>query len=264
MARPYYDKFIKAFDLIWGEGFISPGGPAAVHRIIEGIDLNGMLALDFGCALGGIDCLLAKDFGCRVIGIDVEAALVAEGQRRVAELGLAEQVELRLVEPGPLPFAAGTFDLVFSKESLLFIDDKRAALKSIFSVLKPGGWLAFSDWLGRCAGSENSDTDPILRRLFEVRGAAYHLATADDYRRILADCGFRETNVVDVTDRIINEQRKAIRRIGETQRDQLLTLVGKTEADHMLAFNECVLDAMRAGALHAVVVQSRVPSGPSD
>ena len=264
MARPYYDTFIEAFDLIWGEGFISPGGPAAVHRIINGIDLSGMLALDFGCALGGIDCLLARHFGCRVIGVDIEAALVAEGQRRVAELGLTDQVELRLVDPGPLPFAASTFDLVFSKESLLFIDDKPALLGSFFRMLKPGGWLAFSDWLGRNSQSEDSDTDPILRRLFEVRGAAYHLATADVYRGILADCGFHETNIVDVTDQIMDEQSDAVRRIGETQRDQLLTLVGEAEADHMLAFNQCVADAMQAGALRAVVVQSRVPSRRQD
>lgn len=64
-----YDHSIIAVNqLLWGEGFLSPGGARAVRPIVDGLDLAGRTLLDIGCGVGGVDRVLAEDYGCRVIG----------------------------------------------------------------------------------------------------------------------------------------------------------------------------------------------------
>ena len=55
--------------------------------------------------------------------------------------------ERRLVEVGPLPFEDQSFDVVFSKDSLIHVKDKTALYKEVLRVLKPNGQFAASDWL---------------------------------------------------------------------------------------------------------------------
>ena len=44
-------------------------------------------------------------------------------------------------------FADGSFDLVFSKDSIVHIDDKHTLAAEIARVLAPGGVFACSDWM---------------------------------------------------------------------------------------------------------------------
>ncbi|HCH99470.1 MAG TPA: SAM-dependent methyltransferase, partial [Alphaproteobacteria bacterium] len=56
----YDDVHIALLEDIWGEGFLSPGGPDEVARVLEGLDLSGKTVLDIGCGSGAIAVLLAR------------------------------------------------------------------------------------------------------------------------------------------------------------------------------------------------------------
>ena len=73
-ADDHYDDISIAFlRHLWGEGFMSPGGPEEVARVIGDLDLTGATVLDIGCGAGGPTVCLAADHDAgRVIGIDVE------------------------------------------------------------------------------------------------------------------------------------------------------------------------------------------------
>jgi ubiquinone/menaquinone biosynthesis C-methylase UbiE len=93
--------------------------------------------LDIGCGSGGITVSLARDHGAgRVIGIDVEAPVCARARERAEKAGLADRVEIRQVEPGPLPLPDASVDLVFSKDSIVHIPDKAALAREAFRVLR--------------------------------------------------------------------------------------------------------------------------------
>ncbi len=141
----YTTELTTIYQLIWGDGFLSPGGEEHLAEIVKGLDLTDKLVLDIGCAIGGFDVALAKTYGARVVGLDVEASLVEQGKQRVANAGLSERVDLQVYEPGPLPFPDAIFDVVFGKDSWIHIADKRGFFAEVFRVLKPGGILAAGD-----------------------------------------------------------------------------------------------------------------------
>jgi phosphoethanolamine N-methyltransferase len=189
----YTDEFVSFLEIIWGEGYLSPGGPDEVGRILDGMDLTDLKVLDIGCGTGGIALALASEFGAaKVIGVDVEAPVLATANRRAAARGLMARVEFVRVEPGPLPFGDG-FDLVFSKDAMIHIPDKEALFADVFRLLKPGGWFAASDWLS----SHDGEPTPVMKRYMEAEGLSFRMGSPERYREALAAAGFTEIGVTN-------------------------------------------------------------------
>src|SRR5690606_25749835 len=118
-AEPEYDDIHMRFlELLWGDGYLSPGGPAEVERVLDRFEIKGKQVLDIGCGSGGITLHIAKRFEPGAItGFDVEKPVIAEATRRAKEAGLSDRVHFVQAPPGRLPFADGNFDLVFSKDA---------------------------------------------------------------------------------------------------------------------------------------------------
>jgi 2-polyprenyl-3-methyl-5-hydroxy-6-metoxy-1,4-benzoquinol methylase len=84
----YPEPVIGFLELLWGRGWLSPGGPEELARLLQGEDLEGRHVLDIGCGAGGIDCLLVSEYGAaNVTGIDVEAAVLETARERIREAG---------------------------------------------------------------------------------------------------------------------------------------------------------------------------------
>jgi len=77
-AEPEYDEAaIRFLGVMWGEGYLSPGGPAEVDRVLAGIDLAGKSMLDFGCGAGGITLHIARTYRpTEIVGYDVEQPVI--------------------------------------------------------------------------------------------------------------------------------------------------------------------------------------------
>ena len=73
----YSRAFTDALQFMWGEGFLSPGGPEEVDDMLQGHDISGKRVLDIGSGLGGVDLLLVTRHGAaEVVGIDVDDQLI--------------------------------------------------------------------------------------------------------------------------------------------------------------------------------------------
>lgn len=185
----YDDRHIALLEALWGAGYLSPGGPEEVARVIAGVPIAGANMLDIGSGSGAIAISLVRDHGAaHVTGIDVEGPVCAAASRRVAEAGLGDRITIRQVRPGPLPFDAGSFDVVFSKDSIIHIPDKDALARDVLRVLKPGGWFTASDWLI----SHDDAPSPEMAAYIALEDLDFAMASPVRYRAALADCGFRD------------------------------------------------------------------------
>ena len=190
-----YDDGMQALlQIIWGDGFLSPGGAEEIARLLDGSDIAGCALLDIGCGLGAVDELLVREYGAAsVTGIDVDPSLLAAMQLRIERANMTGRVRGLLVAGGPLPFAAASFDVVFSKDSLVQIPDKPAIFAEVLRVLRPGGRFIASDWL-RGDGTGYSDE---MMEFFRLEGIAYNMATLADSAQALRAAGFVQVEIRD-------------------------------------------------------------------
>ena len=192
---PDYDPVaIRFLEALWGEGYLSPGGPEEVDRVLGGRSLKGMQVLDVGCGAGGIALHLITGHGAaHVTGFDVEAPVIEAARRHAEARGLSERAKFVQAPPGRLPFDDDSFDAVFSKDALVHVPDKEAIFSEIFRVLKPGGFVAASDWLTSHDGEPSAD----MRVYLEAEDLGFGMASPDRYRRALEAAGFTDIEIVD-------------------------------------------------------------------
>lgn len=250
----YDHTIVTVSELIWGEGFLAPGGAAAVHPIVAGLDLRGLTVLDIGCAVGGVDRVLAEDHGCAVIGLDIVPLLIHIGRARMAEAGLADRIDLRLVEPGPLPLDDHSVDLVFGKDSWLLIDDKPGFFAEVVRVLKPGGMLAASEWMG-----DGEPPSAAMEVYFELRGMRYDLVSAETYGRLLEDAGFTGVTVSDTSATYRAEARREHQRLQGALREAMTDVLGPDKQAHFVTQWAAMCDVLDLGELRTGLLRARKP-----
>ena len=190
-----YDHALQTLlQLLWGDGFLSPGGAEEIRHLLIGSDSRGCRVLDISAALGAVDQLLVREHGAgSVIGIDLDPALLRQMDERVARAGLSDKISSRCVEPGPLPFPATSFDFVFPKDSIVQIPDKPALFAEVYRVLRPGGRFIASDWLRGGTGPYS----PQMLEYFRLEGIAYSMASLDESVAALGEAGFGAIDVLD-------------------------------------------------------------------
>ena len=187
----YHGQMVAMLQVIWGEGFLSPGGAEEVARLVADADLQGVSLLDIGCGAGGIDLALVRNHGAAyVTGLDVEDTVLARARELIASARLADRIGLVKVAPGPLPFPPGSFDVVFSKDSLVHISDKHTLMSEVFRVLKPGGRFIASDWL---IGHDGPPSEQ-MRSYIEAEGLDFGMASPARYLQAMRAAGFVEVS----------------------------------------------------------------------
>ncbi len=251
----YPPRLIAMLEAVWGEGFLSPGGPAEVARVLEGHDLTGKSVLDIGCGAGGIDVALATTHGAAYItGIDVEDAVLTRARELVAAKALTDRIGLVKVAPGPLPFPPGTFDVVFSKDSIVHIPDKHALMAEVARVLKPGGWFLASDWL---IGTE--DISPQMADYIAAEGLDFGMATPGRYGAALASQGFTGIRLTSRNAWYREEARREVDRMKGDVGAKAAAIVGQDFVDHNLAIWERMIPVLDTGEHCPTHIAGRKP-----
>ncbi|MBT4988047.1 MAG: methyltransferase domain-containing protein, partial [Proteobacteria bacterium] len=144
----YDENTISVLEAVWGEGFMSPGGTEEVDRVLGNVDLSQARVLDIGCGIGGAAVHIALTRKPMAItGVDIEENLVDLSQTLADKNGVSDICSFQQVDPGPLPFESESFDIVFSKDSIIHITDKFGLAENVYQLLAPGGLFLASDWL---------------------------------------------------------------------------------------------------------------------
>ena len=189
----HYDlEHLQFLEMLWGEGYLSPGGVDEVREILKGFNITDKKVLDIGCGAGGITVDLVKEFKARfVIGIDVEKGPCIRSEALASNHGLGERIEIQQVKPGPFPFKNEEFDIVFSKDSIVHVHDKEKLSEEVFRILKPGGFFLASDWLTSHDGEPSED----MKKYLKLEDLDFGMASPDRYKAALRSAGFNNINL---------------------------------------------------------------------
>jgi len=255
-SQEYDESMVLLLEKVWGDGYLSPGGPDEIRKIVENIEFTGKAVLDIGCGTGGIGLFLAETYGpAKLIGLDVDQGLIDRASRTARQAGLDGILEYRCVSPGPLPLADGAFDIVFSKDAMIHIADKEGLFSEVFRITAPGGTLAVSDWMS----STEAPFSPELDAYIELEGLGFGMASPGRYENALAQAGFRDIQMTDrnpwYRDRVATEYEA----LSGSLYDELVQSVGREFTDHSIEVWQALKVVVDRGELRPTHIRARKP-----
>ena len=258
-AEPEYDDTaIRFLEALWGDGYLSPGGPDEVDRVVEGLSLAGKTILDIGCGAGGITLHLVEHHGAaHAIGFDVERPVVEVARRRAVARGLSDRVSFVQAPPGPLPFTDASFDVVFSKDALLHVPDKDALFAEIFRVLKQGGVFAASNWMI----SHDGEPSPEMRAYVAAEGLSFAMASPERYALAMRRAGFADVIIRDRNPWYREVARGELERLKGPLYPTVAAAVGAAYVDKNIRTWEAMQKVLDSGEHRPTHLRGRKPVG---
>ncbi|CAI0380580.1 unnamed protein product, partial [Linum tenue] len=188
----YKSNGILRYERVFGQGFVSTGGLETTKEFVARLDLKpGQKVLDVGCGIGGGDFYMAETFDVEVVGIDLSINMISFALERA--IGLKCAVEFEVADCTKKTYPDNSFDVIYSRDTILHIQDKPALFRSFFKWLKPGGKVLISDYC-KSAGTAS----PEFAEYIKQRG--YDLHDVKAYGQMLKDAGFQEVIAEDRTD----------------------------------------------------------------
>lgn len=173
-------------------------GRSATRSLAEFAQIpTGSRVLDVGSGLGGPARYLAATYGCDVTGIDLTPEFCAVANELSRLTGLADRTRFQIGDALELPFPQAHFDVVWTMQMQMNIQDKRRLYAGFARVLKPGGRFVCQDI---CAGNGDPLDLPVP---WATRPEQSHLVDPDTLRSLVRDAGLREQSWRDTTREIV-------------------------------------------------------------
>ena len=227
--------------------------------MIADADIAGCAVLDIGCGAGGIDIALVNNHGAGyVTGIDVEDTVLRHARGLIERAGVAGRIGLAKVVPGPLPFPPKSFDVVFSKNSIIHIPDKHALMADVFRILKPGGRFIASDWL---IGHDDPPS-PAMAAYIKSEGLEFGMASPARYAEAMRAAGFADIATVSRNQWYRGAAREELARLKGAAGARMVETVGRDFVDHNIEIWERMIPVLDAGEHCPTHLRARRPSAP--
>uniref|UniRef100_V9KTI7 phosphoethanolamine N-methyltransferase n=1 Tax=Callorhinchus milii TaxID=7868 RepID=V9KTI7_CALMI len=239
---------ILRYEKVFGRGFVSTGGLETTKEFVTMLKLEaGQQVLDVGCGIGGGDFYMAKTCGVEVLGMDLSSNMVEIAMERALEED-TKLVQFEIADATKRNFPEHSFDVVYSRDTILHIADKPALFRKFYEWLKPGGKLLVTDY---CCG-ERPWTE-----IFEayVKQRNYNLQTVRVYAQVLEGSGFVRVQALDRTDQFVGILNRELERIRGIQ-SEFVQEFSEQDYDCIVSgwrqkLHRCALGEQRWGVFYA-------------
>ena len=125
------------------------GGLASSLDLAERAGIGeGQSGVDLCCALGAGMRFLARFRKVeRMTGVDATGAMLDQARRRAADEGLAGRLSFVEADVCASGLPGGVFDFVWGEDAWCYVEDKARLIAEAARLVKPGGTIAFTDWM---------------------------------------------------------------------------------------------------------------------
>src|SRR6266852_5151087 len=149
--------------LIFGQQ-IHIGGMKASIELAEvagiGAGLNG---IDLCCCNGAGMCFLVRSRNvASMVGVDATEAVVERGRALTREEGLDDRVRFVLADACESGLPSAGADFVWSEDAWCYVADKPKLIAEAARLVRPGGVIAFTDWVEGSAGLTDTEAARFL------------------------------------------------------------------------------------------------------
>jgi len=158
------NEIMSAYTVVFDHlDHLGPGDSATTRNLVKRLRSHlpsEARVADFGCGVGASALVLAQSLPkAHVLALDSHAPFIAQLESTASAHGLGERVSAvvgDMMEPPPLDGVTGEFDLIWSESSIYSVGRTNAFI-NWRPLLKPGGWLVFSDIVWQCEPTARSD-----------------------------------------------------------------------------------------------------------
>mmetsp|Transcript_6146 Transcript_6146/g.14402 ORF Transcript_6146/g.14402 Transcript_6146/m.14402 type:complete len:621 (-) Transcript_6146:401-2263(-) len=159
---------------------------------------HGLRVVDLGCGYGGLLRRLYKaGLIWKATGCDISHRMCAQARKANAELleqHDGDESTLEVLAESFLQTSVGdeSADVVVSMDAMLHVgpERQRKVVAEAARVLRPGGWMIFSDIMQEEVLASEEDMQPIYDRINLSK-----MGTVSNYKSALEECGFTNFTV---------------------------------------------------------------------
>ena len=184
-APTFYTRYAYAMQAPWTDDLI-----------LQARCENGDRVLDVACGPGLVAGKVnqVSNATCKITGIDVNEAMLNTAKRTIPD------IDWHLGSATELPFADGSFEVVFCQQGLQYFPDRAKGMREMRRVLVPGGRLSLNVWGPLDRQPFDLAYRDCLRAFFGSEALTpstlgFSLNTAGELRQLATDAGLTDIRI---------------------------------------------------------------------
>ena len=151
------------WELIMGQQ-IHIGGFTSSMDLAEKAGIGaGMKGVDLCCCTGaGMRFLVRFRNVAQMYGVDATENIVEQGRQRCAEEGLSDKIKFTLADVCDSGLETASADFVWGEDAWCYVVDKDKLISEAARIVRPGGVIAFTDWIEGKAGLTYEEAEKFM------------------------------------------------------------------------------------------------------
>ncbi len=176
--KPHTPTRLKSAQLVWGSGFLTPGGGELVLELVALMGITpAMSVLEIGAGIGGAARTLVEQYGIWITCHEDSDDCVRVGNELTKMAGAANRVRLTRYDPESIELGSGTWDCILSRETMYRVEDKPRLFDELRKNLKLNGQIVLTDYVLARKGLESD----AVRAWLDAEGGTAQPWSVEDY-----------------------------------------------------------------------------------